>query len=389
MPFSNRKLRRIYLGLLISCIGSLFISVLHDVKKVSDNVDGTSRLGRNTLVNMPDIDNLFNSYHAVKSDIQILFINKPRYVNIQQGNTFIKRKCPFKNCVLTDVFGNFSQMSGIVFNGQDDMPYNGTYLKEQRHDSQVWIIFREEPVGNIRTVWFRDNVWKHTMNWTWGYRLDSDIFFPYQTLITKKTYTMRDYSSIYKQKTKMAAWIVSHCHAKSLRDEYVSALINEGIEVDIYGKCSQNGQRVDGHSVFQDIGRYYKFYLSFENNFCKDYVSEKFFSYLSLDTVLIVRGGLNYSKHFDNNAFIDTSLFPTVNALARYIKKVGDDITLYTKYLQAKDKYTVNGSPSYNRILSICRLCEHMNQKAIYQNTYEDIASYLENGTCFNPKTVV
>ncbi|XP_060598772.1 alpha-(1,3)-fucosyltransferase C-like [Ruditapes philippinarum] len=343
----------------------------------------------NKLVDVQESKSCSDCSAKNKTQISILFINKPRHMNILEGNQYLKSSCYFKNCILTDFVKNISEMSAIVFNAQDNLPFKGEYLKQIRKESQIWIIYRAEPIAAVRTRWFREKEWKNTMNWTMGYRLDSDIFLPHQLLVTRKTQIKRDYVSVYNRKTKMAAWIVSHCHADSLRDEYVRALIKEGIEVDIYGKCSKNRTRVRGRTLYERIDKYYKFYLSFENNFCLDYVSEKFFNYISLDTILIVRGGLNYSKHFDKNAFIDASSFSSVKSLANYMLSVSNDVKLFTKFLQAKDKYIVNGTPGYSRAVSTCRLCEHMNNKDKYIRTYKDIADYLENGTCFNPKYIV
>jgi alpha-1,3-fucosyltransferase len=40
----------------------------------------------------------------------------------------------------------------------------------------------------------------------------------------------------------------------------------------------------------------YKFYLSFENSLCSDYVTEKFWKILNFNIVPIVLGGANYEK---------------------------------------------------------------------------------------------
>ena len=44
-------------------------------------------------------------------------------------------------------------------------------------------------------------------------------------------------SAIIKNKTKLVAWVVSHCSAGSGRDDYVNEL-KKYITVDVYGKCS-------------------------------------------------------------------------------------------------------------------------------------------------------
>jgi alpha-1,3-fucosyltransferase len=49
----------------------------------------------------------------------------------------------------------------------------------------------------------------------------------------------------------------------------------------------------------------YKFYLSFENSLCRDYVTEKFWKVLMYDVVPIVYGAANYSLLAPAKSFIN------------------------------------------------------------------------------------
>ena len=156
-----------------------------------------------------------------------------------------------------------------------------------------------------------DNRLKGFFNWTMTYRLDSDIPKPYGFLADKnssgnhfnltllKDREWRKQSPadlIYPEeirkranRKKLVAWVVSHCRTKSNREGYVREM-QKYIQVDIYGKCGTPA-KCKNRSC-DDLLEDYKFYLSFENSICKDYVTEKFFSKLGR-IVPVVLGGLS------------------------------------------------------------------------------------------------
>ena len=88
------------------------------------------------------------------------------------------------------------------------------------------------------------------------------------------------------------AWFVGNCDTKSKRELYVKEL-QKYIDVDIYGKCGSlkcpdNPKVYDprmNKECYDMLEQNYKFYLSFENIFCKDYVTEKLFNILPLQVI--------------------------------------------------------------------------------------------------------
>ena len=136
------------------------------------------------------------------------------------------------------------------------------------------------------------------------YRLDSDFSNPYgwvepagQPLgippkpndfpdLTFDAMSETNYHSEFletlKQKTakkeKLVAWMVSNCKTHSQREDFVKELQNH-IPVDIYGECGKlkcKHLENDQNHCLQNIEDNYKFYLSFENSICNEYVTEKF-----------------------------------------------------------------------------------------------------------------
>lgn len=176
-------------------------------------------------------------------------------------------------------------------------------------------------------------------------RLDSDIPCPYSVennmikermLIELKEREAevfdRRLSDLLSKKNKTVAWVVSNCGAPSGRSKYVDQL-KKYIDVSIYGKCNyKNCSRTNCCTWFrierywsgkicqkmnnifiisvETLGQQYKFYLSFENSLCRDYVTEKFYNPLLNNMVPIVYGSTNYSTIPElESAYIDARNF--------------------------------------------------------------------------------
>ena len=134
------------------------------------------------------------------------------------------------------------------------------------------------------------------------------------------------------------------------------------------------------------ISTEYKYYLSFENSLCSDYVTEKVFKYLPLNTVLIVRGGADYKRLLPDDLFINTADFNSFAELTEYLKLVGSNETLYTGYLKRKDKY--ESVPRETTIcLSVCALCRKLNNLETNRKSYKTIPTYAE--TCHKAEDIV
>lgn len=110
----------------------------------------------------------------------------------------------------------------------------------------------------------------------------------------------RNYTDILAKKTKFAAWVVSHSNSQGRRDDYVK-ILQQYIPVDKYGDGSPlSCPRSKDNACLEMISTKYKFYLSFENAFCQDYISEKFFRYFGADVILVVRGSNDYRVGLHN-----------------------------------------------------------------------------------------
>ena len=69
------------------------------------------------------------------------------------------------------------------------------------------------------------------------------------------------------------------------------------------------------------LGDKYKFYLSFENALCKDYISEKFFKVLNQNVIPVVFNGANMSTVAPPHSYINVADFPTIEKLVAYLSR--------------------------------------------------------------------
>ena len=124
------------------------------------------------------------------------------------------------------------------------------------------------------------------------YRLDSDVPLLYGKVTPRDSSDSPWQPKSLAKSRKLAAWFVGNCDSESKRELYVQELQNH-IDVDIYGKCGPLRCPDDPNiydprmrpECYEMLEKNYKFYLSFENNFCQDYVTEKLFNILQLQVI--------------------------------------------------------------------------------------------------------
>ena len=151
------------------------------------------------------------------------------------------------------------------------------------------------------------------------------------------------------------------------------------MDVGIYGscgplKCDLNiAAGISTSGCYDLLERDYKFYLSFENSICVDYVTEKFFAILDYNVVPVVLGGANYSKFAPPNSYIDALQY-TPRQLADYLKLLDSNQTLYEQYFEWKKHYVVHRGLWKMTKDAFCHLCEKLHndsEQKVYSNLQE------------------
>lgn len=230
---------------------------------------------------------------------------------------FIDRNCFYQNCFLTadsSFFKNVTDFDAILFDAMDLYRNIDIGLPSQRLKEQKYIFISTESPVNKPLPPLLDGIF----NWTWTYKLDSDISYSYITVRNKRgdvigpkqdmhwmeTNKMKPISKSVKKKlrkkSKAATWFVSNCYAYDKRNLFSSKLKEElmllGQQLDTFGFCGESDCPRDSEVCYSLIENDYYFYLAFENSFSEDYVSEKLLNALQHYAVPVVYGGANYTR---------------------------------------------------------------------------------------------
>jgi hypothetical protein len=206
-------------------------------------------------------------------------------------------------------------------------------------------------------------------------------------------------------------WYVSNCMTRSRREDYVAELAKH-IDIDIFGKCTSNFPNIksdpcqvnDTEACYIDLYRSYKFYLAFENSFCNNYITEKYWkiykaNYLfNTDVVPVVRGAknadyelLSYDK--SKKVFINAESFPSPKALADYLLELDRNHTEYAGYFEWKVKLaesfesTIRGSNNRVKFLDFaispfCEVCAKLHDASYMNNRSNRVVKISQ---WFNP----
>ncbi|KAK3872913.1 hypothetical protein Pcinc_022043 [Petrolisthes cinctipes] len=266
---------------------------------------------------------------------------------------FIRGECRVNTCFTTANRTRFPlhQLDAVIWHVRS----KDRSLPKERWPHTRYIFYTLESPPH---VYLKDE-YNGTFNWTFTYRRDSDFPNMYGEVFRRHEPLPEEQVNYAEGKTKLVAWFVSNCHTHSGREKLVEAL-RKWIPVDQYGKCSKKRcERSKGDNCHGLLNQDYKFYLSFENSICKDYVTEKLFSKLSLNVLPVVYGGANYSNQAPPYSYIDAQSFPSIKNLADYLLYLHHNDTAYNEYFRWKRFHLVR--MRWERTAKhFCDLCERL-----------------------------
>ena len=295
-------------------------------------------------------------------------------------------------CYVSRNRAELNTSDAILFHADDFWEYRQSFwatfynpvipLPSRRHPDQVWVLWSQEPLCHMYGVFP-----PHIFNWTAHYRRDSTIFTPYDMYLEKpdiKTNTNVTKPEVlvpshFREKTKMAVIVTSNCRVQSRRYRIVKEL-SKHIDVHEMGSCSDHVV-CPKRKGFYECDKYidkYKFYLAFENSYCRDYFTEKFWRSLERNQIPVVAASDNSLELLPNNSYLNVFDFTTIKDLAKRMLEIANNESLYNTFFQWRKRYRKDNENAF------CKLCRGLHENKRHQS-YHDLEGWFTEDSCYQP----
>lgn len=300
---------------------------------------------------------------------------------IGKNQPFINNNCPVTNCELTNDKSRLNEADYamvLVSDSFDKLPV-------ERASKTRWVWMLIESPYYQRTYGHLNGLFNYTSDFLYESEFGSNYASQMRFLWAKNT-TFNEKHNYHAGKTGFLTALISNCGASNNRLKYVHKL-GTYIDVQIYGRC---GTTCPSGNCREYVGAKYKFYFSFENSFCKDYITEKFFLMLKYDIVPVVFGSGNYSRFIPKSAYIDAYDYESPKHLADYLKYLDKNVTAYNEYFQWKKH--VNFLDKMVNFGMVCDMCIQLHLEKYYgikQQVIHDFTKYFSKSEqCKNSRDI-
>ena len=297
-----------------------------------------------------------------------------------------KAQCKIKECTITYDKHQIKYADLVIFHGVDFeyKNYTATHFQamlKHKPPHQRWVFWMHEtPIYYPES----DN-YNNLFNWTMTFSQRSDIYHPYYSYrrLTEDDDRPGKYINYALGKTKKVAWMVSHCGMT--RADYTSEL-QKYTDVTVYGLCGASFDKMGGicsrveSECMAELVKY-RFYLAFENSFCEDYVTEKYYKFgIMYGLVPIVMGARYNNLNTIPGSYIDVTKFPSIEALGEYLNFLSENDYAYNKYFEWKNHFKMDDG-----IDKMCLLCQAAHDVTRKPNVHKNFHSFWSKQTICDP----
>ncbi|XP_023949019.2 alpha-(1,3)-fucosyltransferase C-like [Bicyclus anynana] len=326
----------------------------------------------------------------LSTDLKYILIWKParaskkkvpflKHTELPDGQrVFIRQKCNYINCYIThdkDILkGNNQRLDAVVFNVRDIVKSQPKNIDLQRSPEQKYVFHSLDSSEKYPVC---DSFFDNFFNWTWTYKLDSDIPQPLMNIYNDKKewigpkFNMSWLPKMIRRdqfnkksfsKTKAVAWLIPRCKTKAKYQDFISEFRRElktyNYTLDTYGPCGS--KKCPNGSIPKCLGlieKKYFFQLVLEDTFAEDYVSERMVQALSYIVVPIVLGMSDYTNFLPPGSFVNAQSFD-IKKLGSIVDYLIHNPSTYYYFFDWKNHYYYTSRPRSQ----ICELCTKLNE---------------------------
>ncbi|KAG7271858.1 hypothetical protein CRUP_028230 [Coryphaenoides rupestris] len=247
----------------------------------------------------------------------------------------------------------YGKADAVFFHHRDIRSDMRNMPQEPRPPHQKWVWWNKESPANSSPIAAANNLFNLTCN----YRTDATVWAPYGSLSQRKV--AEDFK--LPPKDKLVCWIVSNWQDRFVRVKFYNEL-KKHIHIHTFGGAF--GKRVssdEGSKIITSC----KFYLSFENSIYKDYMTEKLFKPMFMQTVPIVLGPSrrNYEEHIPSDSFIHYEDLP-VEKLVDKLNYLDKNETAYMSYFAWRQNFE-SKPQSFDK--DVCLVSQYLKHAPGYQ----------------------
>ena len=253
-------------------------------------------------------------------------------------------------------------------------------IPKYRPKGQRWVYCTRESFYYVKP----NLEYRHAFNHTMTYHHHADIDFNKGRCLPHENATISMPS--LSNKTRMVAWVTSHCKTQSNRETFVHKL-SKYVKVDIYGACGK--LKCPKKTGCQNTLEKYKFYISMENSICNDYVTEKSWNSMTWGAVPLVAGAGSkaYRSVLPPHSYVDLEQFPSAKAVGQFLQMLDKNDTLYNEYFNWRKHYSCGYTPKETMSLRACRYLHQTKADGPHQVDIEEFHSDKRTA-CHSPSHV-
>ena len=136
------------------------------------------------------------------------------------------------------------------------------------------------------------------------------------------------------------------------------------------------------------ISQRYKFYLSFENSLCEDYVTEKLWRIVNnpVNAIPIVLGRPRYSRYLPRGTYIDIRDFKSPKDLAKHLDEINNNDSMYNNIVREKLSLKCESEFAPGQTYA-CRLCKYAHRTRGHVTKVPNILDFWGfSRRCIEPK---